>query len=161
MKANRILTMVATIGLAQWFFGNFYEELVLAPNMLVDSYSQLACWQNYFTVTNQIYYYVPFTQIAVFIVWYLFLFVRQRDKQIRKILLQASSYGFAALVLTVIIVTQLNLKLFFGDIEEYKSELYTLSLTWLILNGVRIYLVGAALYYTFKSYLLLRSENQP
>ncbi|PBQ30578.1 hypothetical protein CNR22_01920 [Sphingobacteriaceae bacterium] len=57
--------------LAHLFFGNLYEEMVLGPNQL-NSYRALKSWQGYFIITNQIYYYVPFTQIAVIIIWILY-----------------------------------------------------------------------------------------
>ena len=157
MKATRVLFPLALAGLAQWFFGNLYEEVVLAPNGLVNTYEQLKCWHGYFVVTNPIYYYVPFTQFAVGIVWYLYF--TQKNPATRKLLLRASVYGFLALALTAVIVTQLNLKLFFGNLHLIKDELYRLSVLWLIANGVRLVLVGATLGYTFKSYLLVRDQK--
>jgi hypothetical protein len=157
MKAKRVLFLPALAGLAQWFFGNLYEEVVLAPNGLVNSYAQLKCWHGYFVVTNPIYYYVPFTQLAVGIVWYLWF--TQKHPAIKKLLRRASVYGLLSLALTAVIITQLNLKLFFGNLDLVKDQLYQLSLIWLVANGVRLLLVGATLGYTFKSYLLVRDQR--
>ncbi|MBW7676688.1 hypothetical protein [Chryseobacterium chendengshani] len=134
--------------LAHWFFGNLYEEIVLAPNQLANSYEALKSWQGYFTVTNQIYYYVPLTQIAVFVVC--FLYVKSSNTKEKCLLKKASIFGLLSILITALIVTQLNLKLFFGDIEKYKEQIYNLSVIWLIGNAIRLYLVGTCLYLTFK-----------
>jgi hypothetical protein len=157
MKNKNVLWLLALAGLAQWFFGNLYEQIVLAPNNLVDTYAQLKRWHGYFIVTNPIYYYVPFTQLAVCAVWYLYF--TQKSAEIKKRLFRASLCGLLALALTAVIVTQLNLKVFFGDLDPIKAQLYGLSLTWMIANGVRLVLVGATLGYTFKSYLLVQGQQ--
>ena len=154
MKANLFnrLLLFSLFFLAHWFFGNLYEEIVLAPNQLTNSYQALKSWQSYFTVTNQIYYYVPFTQLAVVIIWY--LYSKSTDEAEKTLLKKAGIFGLLSILLTALIVTQLNLKLFFGDIDKYKQEIFSLSVVWLIGNALRIYLVGSALYFTFKTYLL-------
>jgi hypothetical protein len=158
MHAKQIPFLLALAGLAQWFFGNLYEQIVLVPNSLVSSYAQHRCWQAYFVVTNPIYYYVPFTQLAVCLVWYLCF--TQKHPEIKKLLYRASLYGLLALALTAVIVTQLNLKVFFGNLDLIKDQLYQLSLIWMIANGVRLVLVGATLGYTFKSYLLAHGQTR-
>jgi hypothetical protein len=148
------LTLIAVIGLAQWFFGNFYEAIVLAPNMLFHSSAQLQRWHEYFTITNQIYYYVPFTKMATVLLWWLYW--RIKDKDIRKELAIASIFGLLSILITVYIVTQLNLKLFFGVFERYRDELSYMTLKWNILNIIRVGLVGVTLTYTFKAYIKMR-----
>ncbi|PBQ30577.1 hypothetical protein CNR22_01915 [Sphingobacteriaceae bacterium] len=66
----------------------------------------------------------------------------------------AGSYGFFSIAITVLIITQLNLKLFFGDLEKYREDIFSLSVIWLIGKGIRLLLVGTTLYYTVKTYLL-------
>lgn len=138
--------------LAHWFFGNLYEEIVLAPNQLTNSYEALKSWQGYFTITNQIYYYVPFTQTAVFVVCYLYF--QAKNPTEKSLLKKASIFGLLSITLTAVIVTQLNLKLFFGNIDEYKEEIFSLSVIWLIGNAIRIYFVGSSLYFTFRIYII-------
>lgn len=147
---NRLLVF-SLFFLAHWFFGNLYEEIVLAPNQLTNSYEALKSWQGYFTITNQIYYYVPFTQIAVFVIC--FLYLKSSNETEKYLLKKASIFGLLSIAITAIIVTQLNLKLFFGDIEKYKEQIYNLSVIWLIGNAIRLYLVGSSLYYIFKTYI--------
>ena len=140
-------------------FGNVYEEIVLAPNNLSNSYETLLCWQDFFQVTNQIYYYVPLTHLAVLVLC--FLYFKASDKELKRLLGRASIFGLASIVLTVVIVTQLNLKLFFGDLEQIKDQLYHLSTIWLILNFIRICLVGTTLSYVFKSYMVSKTKSFP
>lgn len=146
------LLLISLFFLAHWFFGNLYEEIVLAPNQIVNTHERLQCWQNYFTVTNQIYYYVPFTQISVIIVCCLFWTCK--DQTVKSLLKKASIFGLLSIVVTVIIITQLNVKLFFGNLEQYRDQLFAMSIIWMIANALRIYLVGSALFYTFRSYVL-------
>jgi hypothetical protein len=122
--------------------------------MLVHSSVQLQRWHEYFTVTNQIYYYVPFTQVATVILWWLYW--RIKDIDIKKELAIGSIFGLLSILITVYIVTQLNLKLFFGDFEIYKDELSYMTLKWNILNIIRVGLVGITLAYTFKAYIKIR-----
>ncbi|MGD1839737.1 MAG: hypothetical protein ACFB0B_02415 [Thermonemataceae bacterium] len=153
---NKLL-LFSLFFLAYWFFGNLYEEIVLAPNNLVNSYEALVCWQGFFQVTNQIHYYVPFTQLAVLVVY--FLYFKSNDKYIKELLKRASIFGLASIAITVYIVTQLNLKLFFGDLETFQQEIYNLSLIWLIVNFIRICLVGSTLYFVFKAYLRFQAKS--
>jgi len=137
---------------ACWFFGNLYEEIVIVPNQLSDTYRALQLWQSYFTVTNPIYYYVPFTQIAVVVIWILFFTSKQlKEKQLLK---KAAICGTIAIALTILIVTQINMKLFYGDLNKYKDQLYSLVIMWLFGNALRLLLVGISLYLLFKAYLL-------
>lgn len=138
--------------LAWWFFGNLYEEIVLAPNQLVHTYEKLTCWQSYFSLTNQIYYYVPFTQIAAFMVC--FLFWKSEPGELKIMLKKASVFGILAIVLTVVIVTELNAKLFFGDLEQHRDSLTSMAVMWMIANALRLYLVGSALLYVLRSYIV-------
>lgn len=152
------LLLFSLIFLAHWFFGNLYEEIVLAPNQLTNSYGALKSWQGYFTITNQIYYYVPFTQLAVLAVCYLYF--RSTDQHVKSLLRKASIFGILAVAITVVIVTQLNVKLFFGDLNQYKKEIFTLSVIWLMGNAIRLYLVGGSLYFVFKAYILRQSTKR-
>ncbi len=159
-KTVRRLLLFSLFFLTHWFFGNLYEEIVLAPNQLTHSYEALKNWQHYFTITNQIYYYVPFTQIAVLVVWYVYF--KSTDTAEKLLLKKASIFGFLSIAITVVIVTQLNVKLFFGDLNQYKQELFTLSVVWLIGNAIRLYLVGSAVYYVFQAFLLLQvNQKEP
>jgi hypothetical protein len=133
---------------AQWFFGNLYEQIVIAPNHLTDSYEAIQKWKGFFKISNPIFFYVPFTQLAVVICCLLYSKSPHPDE--KKLLGKACVFAILAVMLTIVIVTQLNLKLFFGEIEKYKDQYFRLSVFWLIGNGIRLFLVGSALYFVTK-----------
>jgi hypothetical protein len=56
--------------MAYWFFGNLYEEIVMVPNHLVNPLYRLEGYQQYFHVVNPVFYFVPFTQLAVLVTIY-------------------------------------------------------------------------------------------
>jgi hypothetical protein len=152
-KTYNKLLLFSMFFMAYWFFGNLYEEIVLAPNNLVNPFEALSHWQSYFTVSNQIYYYVPFTQLAVIVVCVLYF--KTKDKTQKQFLKKASIFSLLAVGISVAIITQLNTKLFFGNnLAKYKDQLYTLSIIWLIGNTIRLYLVASSFYYIFKNHQL-------
>lgn len=157
IKTINKLFLFSIFFMALWFFGNLYEELVLAPNQIIDAYEKLQHWQHFFTVTNPMFYYVPFTQIAVVVICLLFFFTS--DMEQKMLLNRAMVFGIAGIIITIPIVTQLNSKLFFGDLDKYKEQLQLLSIVWLIGNAVRLYLVGSCLYYLLKTYVLFRVQR--
>ena len=142
--------------MALWFFGNLYEEIVLTPNHVKDAYTKLKNWSNFFTVTNQIYYYVPFTHLSVIILWV--LWAKSTNETEKRYLKKASIFGTLGSVLTVVIVTQLNLKLFFGNLDQYRDQLSTLSVVWLVGNAIRLYLVGSSVYYILKAFIRRKAQ---
>ena len=152
-KTYNQLLLFSMFFMAYWFFGNLYEEIVLAPNNLVNPFDALSHWQSYFTVSNQIYYYVPFTQIAIIVLC--ILYFKTEDKTQKQLLKKASIFGLLAIAISIVIITQLNTKLFFGNnLAKYKDQLYILSIIWLIGNTIRLYLVASSFYYIFKTYQL-------
>lgn len=157
-KTFHRLLLFSLFFLAHWFFGNLYEEIVLAPNQLRNSFQALVAWQGYFTVTNQLYYYLPFTQLAVVVVCVLY-FKSTVPLQTRRLKIAALS-GIAAIALTALIVTQLNLKLFFGNSAEHRDSLYTLSVFWLIGNAMRLVLVGTGLWQVLQVYAALQKSSE-
>jgi len=156
-KTGNKLLLFLMFFMAHWFFGNLYEEIVLAPNNLVNTFEALSHWQSYFTVSNQIYYYVPITMVAIII--FCILYFNTTDKIQKQFLKKASIFGLLAIGISIIIITQINTKLFFGNnLIKYKDQLYTLSVIWLIGNAIRLYLVASSFYYIFKTYQLNQSQ---
>ncbi len=148
--AKELFTIRITLfGLAMWFFGNLYEGIVLAPNQLVDTIEKLEIWDQYFTVTNPIFYFVPITHLAVILIWIL-AFNRKLSYDVAKDIKKSAVILFLAEVVTVYIVTQLNLSLFFG--EEFSQKSIFKVRLWNVLNLLRVILVGRALWFAFKAY---------
>ncbi len=149
-KTFNNLLLFALFFMAYWFFGNLYEQIVLVPNQLVNSYKTMKAYQIYFSVSNPIYYFVPFTQLAVVLIGVLYF--QAKEKQQKSYLRRAGIFGLLSLAITVIIVTQINLKLFSRDLDRLRDQLFNLSLFWLIGNAIRICLVGGSVYYLFNAY---------
>jgi hypothetical protein len=157
-QTYKLLLQFSVFFLALWFFGNLYEEILLAPNHVRNSYQKLSYWHQYFTDINQIYYYVPFTQISVFVLF--FLLLKTKEQQIKSHLKSSSITGGCGLVVTAVIVLNLNFKLYIGNnLDLYKGDLQMLSILWLIGNAIRLALVGAALLHAIKAYLILEQHK--
>jgi len=148
---NRLL-LFSLFFMALWFFGNLYEEVVLVPNQLTNSYERLQHWQHFIVISNPIYFYVPFTPLAVLSTC--LLYFRVSDIQQKRFLKRASVFGILGIIIGVVIITQINFKIFFGDLDKYRDQLFILSVMWLIGNAIRLYFVGSSLYYIFKTYIL-------
>jgi hypothetical protein len=68
IKIQRRITLIAMPGLLHWFFGNFYEVIVISPNWVVDSPIQMKRHNEFFVNTSPTIYFVPLTQIAPILV---------------------------------------------------------------------------------------------
>lgn len=151
------LIRFALFGVAMWFFGNLYEGIVLAPNQLVDTIRKLEIWNDYFTLTNPIFYFVPITHIAVIVIWVL-VFSKGINMESRRSLKRAAALLFAAEIVTIYIVLQLNLNLFFSD--QFDQDAINKVIQWNILNATRVILVGISLGLIFKGQNKLLLEKK-
>ena len=131
-----------------WFYGNLYEGIVIAPNQLSNTIEKLEIWNGYFTVTNPIFYFVPLTHLAVIAVW--ILAFRKLDRHVVRDIRRAAILLTIAEAVTVYIVVELNLELFFGS--KFNQEAITKVRLWNIFNLLRVLLVGIALKFVFNSY---------
>ena len=147
------LLLFSLFGIAMWFFGNLYEAIVIGPNMLTDTLVRMGHWQNYFVVTNPIYFYVPVTQLATVILIILFFKTDGQKAVLKRLLKLATLFQVVSILLSIYIITQINLKLFFGDLTRYADSLSSMALVWNVLNIIRVVLVGVALVFVFKAYL--------
>lgn len=151
------LLFFALIFLAYWFFGNLYEEIVLVPNHLINSFEVLTAYHQYFVLSEPTYYFVPLTQTAVLVVF--LLYWKSGDGEQKGLLRKAAVFGLLSLVITAIIVTQINAKLFAANVTHYQDILFDLSVMWLVGNLVRMFLVGGCLYFVWKTYILRQTAQ--
>lgn len=135
----------------QWFFGNFYEE-ILIPNQIVASIRQLNEYNRFFCITQPVYYYVPLTQIGFLITLFLAFVRSDLHPATTRLIRWAATTSLAAIALTFYIVTQYNLKMFFGDVDRFGEHIHALYLQWAMLNGVRIILVGVTVTFLAMAY---------
>ncbi len=147
---QRRLTLFAIIGLSYWFFGNLYEAIVFSPNWVVDSPTQMKRLNEFFVTTSPTLFFVPLTQIATVLVW--FLVWKNKVNSIRLELKRASIFAVLVTILNAIIVSTVVLKLFGTDYEKYGDFLTTLTWSWNVLNFFRMVLVAMTIYYLFNAY---------
>ena len=146
------LLRFALFGLALWFFGNLYEQIVLMPNWVVAPLDVLRAYNRYYTVVIQYHYYVPATQLAV--VALLVLGYRTaRGESLRAALLRAGWWGAAGVALTVPIVWFLNTDLFLGDLTLSEAQAHRLGWYWMGGNLLRLACVALALRYALRAYV--------
>lgn len=73
-----------------------------------DSYESLRAYQQYFKISIPIYYFVPLTQLTVFVIW--FLNFRTADGKRKHLLKKASIFDLLSILITAVIVTWINIK---------------------------------------------------
>ena len=144
------LTLFAIIGLLYWFFGNLYETIVISPNWVMDSPTQMKRLNEFFVLTSPTLYFVPITQIATIVVW--IIWGRNKIDTVKRELKWAGIFSILATILNVVIVSTVVLKLFARDFEKYGEYLTTLTWRWNILNFFRMVLVGTTIYFLFNVY---------
>jgi len=150
-KSFKNLLIFSLFGIAMWFFGNLYEGIVLMPNTLFGSVQKLQAWQNLFVESNPAYFYL-IANLAVVATWILFFRTPKESTDIKRLLKYASLILLAAIVLSVYIITQINLKFFFGDLSKYDTvQIHSAAVLWNVLNSIRVVLVGAALVFMFRA----------
>ena len=155
-KRSNNLLLFSLFGIALWFFGNLYEAVVIAPNLLKDSIRKTQDWQDFFTVTNPVFFYIPVAPIAILIIVFLYFKTAADRSALKKHLKHATIAGLLALILGVFIIVRINIPLFFGDIERYAGDVYAMSVLWNILNLVRVALLGITLFHVFNVYMKVR-----
>lgn len=158
-KPTKNLLQFALFGIALWFFGNLYEGVVIAPNMLKDSAQKMKDWQDFFTITNPVFFYIPIAPIAVVLIVILHFRTSKDEPVLKKHLKRATIFGLSAFGLGIFIITQINFKLFFGEIEKYAADAYRLSVLWNTLNAVRVVLVAITLFHMFKAYMHTQQKS--
>ncbi|HEY9627234.1 MAG TPA: hypothetical protein V6C84_08025 [Coleofasciculaceae cyanobacterium] len=157
-KSTEVVLVLALLFHLQWFFGNLYEE-ILTPNSIVASAEKINAYNSYFVITKPYYYYVPLTQIGFLGVLFLAFFKSGLSSQVSVLLRRAAVLSGMATVLTGYIVTQYNLKMFFGNVDHLQAKIHLLYLEWAILNGFRILLVGTTIFFLYQAYRMLLIQS--
>ncbi len=136
---------VGLLVLAGWLCGNLYEEIVIVPNLLGgDVHASMLAFRAFFQTSNPAYYYAPLVPLIVATSVVNVVASRRRPSSLRAAL-GAAACVLAALLLTAWIVVHVNLQLFFGPVLGDLAEARSLALQWLLLNALRVGLVGMAI----------------
>jgi len=157
-KLYRNLLLFSLFGMTMWFFGNLYEAIVIAPNMLNNTIDKMHAWQAFFVVTNPAFFYVlsPLATIALLIVY---TKTSKQKTELKRLLKFASIFQLIAYALSIYIITQINFKLFFANLSDNPGQLHTKAVLWNILNIIRVILVAISLAYTFKAYIQTQNSK--
>jgi hypothetical protein len=158
-KPSNKLLLFSLFGIALWFFGNLYEAVVIAPNMLKDSARKVQDWQAFFSATNPVFFYIPIAPMAVVVMIVLYFKTSKVQSILKRHLRLATLFGVPAFALGVLMITQINLKLFFGEAGKYAAEAHRLAVLWNMLNVVRIALLSVTLYQMFRAYIETQREG--
>ena len=147
------LTLLATAGLAAWFFGNLYEAVVFSPNWVVDNPDQLLDLNRFFRRTSPTWYVVPLLA-SLGLIWALQATNRESGLAAghrRAGLLAAAAFGLNLYIVTTIIPV-----LFGPDVAlRTADELTAAAWRWNVLNVARMGLVAAAGWQVFTLYRML------
>ena len=147
------LLLFSLFGIALGFFGILYEGIVYGPKFLDVSMERMLFWKSFTSIISPIPYYIPIYPLATILLVFL-SFRAPREKPEQKKRLQAASlFQVAALVLTFYILTQINFKGSFGNLEKYAVEIPHKVLLFNILSVLRIGLAAVALTLTFKAFV--------
>ena len=153
------LLLFALFGATLWFFGNLYEGIVMTPNLLTDSVVKVRHWQAFFTITNPVIFYIPLTPIAAIVLFVLYFKTPTESTVLKRNLKYASVFLIGAIAVGVFIITQINFKLFFGNVDQFAADIFRLSVLWNVLNMVRVILLAFSIYHLFNAYILVKTNK--
>jgi hypothetical protein len=138
-----VLTSLALLGHAHWFFGNLYEATVLAPGWASMAGRPLRLGEGFLAPGSPVRYYIPATPLTALVTvaagvagW--------RTPQVSHLLLVLSVVlCLAGAAVTAFIVTRVNVRLFLApDVPPDRKA--ALARRWVRLNYVRLAAVGTA-----------------
>jgi hypothetical protein len=152
---QRWLTLLAILALAQWFFGNSYEAVVISPNWVVDSVRQMTRLNEFFVRANPTMYFVPAVLLAPVLVWV--LTALNRDASLRQDYRRASLFALLATALNAYVVATVITKLFGPDYLAHADQLAAYCRRWNVLNVLRMILVATTAVFLFGAFRKLDS----
>src|ERR1700740_1926998 len=146
------LLLFSLFGIALGFFGMLYEGVVNVPKMLDGSMARMLFWKNFYAVISPIPYYIPLVPLATITLVVLYFNTPKPKVELKNRVRLAVIFQVVSLALTFYIVTQMNLKFYFSDIEKYADTIPTKTLIVNIISVIRMTLAAIALASVFKAY---------
>lgn len=160
MKRHTFLSYFVLFGITMWFFGDLYESIVIAPNLLTDTVNRLQHWQAFFKNTNPVFYYIPIPQLSIIGLLYLYLKTPKTGTALKQLMKRAFIFIIPAIIVGIYIIAMLNFNLFFGNLQEVGAErLYNYAWQWNVLNVARIVFTFISLRYYLRAFLLSNREK--
>jgi len=159
-KRLNTFLIIALFGLSLTFFGNLYEYVVFIPNLIgLGGMKGLMAFRAFFVFSNPVYFYIPLGMIGFVSTFIAYAQIRGRSTKLNKWLKNGTVFGVITILLTVIIVTQFNLKLFFGVFPINYSNLPMTLFIYYVIAFIRLIFDGLTLYRVFRAYNLFISER--
>jgi hypothetical protein len=159
VKLFNNLLVFSLFGTALGLFGVLYEGVVYGPKFLDVSMERMQFWKAFTAVISPIPYYIPIYPIATILLVVLFIRTPKEKAGLRKRLMAASLFQIASLALTFYILTQINFRRSFGDLQKYASEIPGKAVLFNILSIIRIGLGAIAMAFVFKACMQTQKEN--
>ena len=151
---SKALALLALVCLLHWLFGNVYEQVVIAPNWVVDSGKQMDRLHAFFVRSTPTLYFVPLSLLASPLVWAAHACNRRSDADTA--FRRASGYALVAAALNALIVATIAIPLFSPDYRLHSdAELHALCSRWNVLNALRMALTAATVFWTFHAFRIL------
>ena len=160
IKSFNNLLVFSLFGIALGLFGVLYEGVVYGPKFLDASMERMQFWKAFTTVISPIPYYIPIYPIAIILLTVLSFRTPKEKGGLRKRLMAASLFQMASLALTFYILTQINFRRSFGDLQKYAAEIPGKAVLFNILSIIRIGLGAVAVAIVFKACMQTQKEDK-
>jgi hypothetical protein len=159
IKLFNNLLGISLFGIALGLFGVLYEGVVYGPKFLDVSMERMQFWKAFTAIISPIPYYIPIYPIATIMLVVLSFRTPKEKAGLRKRLIAASLFQITSLALTIFILTQINFRRSFGDLQKYASEIPGKAVLFNILSIIRIGLGAIAVAFVFKAYIQTQKEQ--
>ena len=159
VKLFNNLLVFSLFGIALGLFGVLYEGVVYGPKFLDVSMERMQFWKAFTAVISPIPYYIPIYPIATILLVVLSFRAPIEKAGLRKRLIMASLFQIVSLALTIYILTQINFRRSFGDLQKYAAEIPGKVVLFNILSVIRIGLGAIAVVFVFKACMQTQKEQ--
>jgi hypothetical protein len=159
LKLFNNLLACSFFGIALGFFGILYEGVVYGPKFLDVSMERMQFWKAFTAIISPIPYYIPIYPFAIILLVALSFGTPKEKSGLRKRLIAASLFQIASLALTLYILTQINFKRSFGNLDKYAYEIPGKAFLFNILSVIRIGLGALAVAFVFNACMQTQKEQ--
>ena len=154
------LLLFSLFGIALGFFGILYEGVVYGPKMVDVSMDRMLFWKSFTSVISPVIYYVPLVYLATITGIILYFRTAKEKTELKNRLKRTVIFQIASLALTGYILTQINFKQSFGNLDKYAGAIPGKVLLFNILSVIRVALAAIGLTAVFKAYIQTqKSQN--
>ncbi|HXC03836.1 MAG TPA: hypothetical protein VNZ86_03740 [Bacteroidia bacterium] len=158
LKVYNNLLLFSLFGIALGFFGIVYEGIVYGPKMFDSSMERMLFWKSFTSIISPLIYYAPWVYLATITVVILYVKAPLEKDKLRKKLKQAGFFQIASLAVTLYILTQINFKRSYGDLERYADAIPGKVIVFNVLSIIRIGLCAMGLAGVFNAYILTQKD---